>query len=726
MKWLKTYRVQLLVVLLHCILLVRLLVNAYEIERVDFFALSFTVLNTAVPALLVGAGLVGLVRDRKAPYLLIALVGGLILWRVYRYDPERIVDSIRLINDKLSASRPLLLRDFAYLIDSISLLLAVLSFLTLAIYPWNLLITDLAFLLFLWAVDSLPNKEAILAPFVFFWGFLFVHERILSRDARYGAFRLNRINRRSRMLQGLVITFLIGALALPLIRDTKGSLYEKIWMRANNYLMQDNFLSGRNFIESFSLARTGYHDSSTRLGGNVNPDERVAMRVGEDVPTYLRGNTKYTYTGRIWEKSDLVYRTDHLASDLAVSAYGSAPLRQMTIIPESLVSSSLFVSAYPRSVIVENRTKDNRIYYGVQDQTFMVAEAQRDPYRVEYFDQTSVEGTAMSRAGSFRASDYERYLDVPDTITQRTYDLVAELTEGLESQTDKMIVITEYLRENYEYTLRPGSLPPGEDFVDHFLFEDREGYCVHYGTALTVMLRIAGIPARYAEGFKVPEETDEEGYALVRNSDAHAWAEVLTDGDGDVWTIWDATGTARDHENFGENTGSNPDPSTTPVTGQTAPTRTLTEDTLPDPSANPGAGPDPSDDGTGRLPHPLWLIPAALALLAAAAGWNRLRLVRLINKEDDSGFLAYLVRLMQESGVESEESETLHEISERILDKQLQGRFSAYADQHYAARYSAQTAAVAPAVRGELLEEVWRVHRAANPAWRHFWRRYVR
>lgn len=104
-------------------------------------------------------------------------------------------------------------------------------------------------------------------------------------------------------------------------------------------------------------------------------------------------------------------------------------------------------------------------------------------------------------------------------------------------------VIGEYLEENTEYTLSPGTTPYGEDFVDYFINENHKGYCVHYATAATLMLRKAGIPARYVEGYYISgsdlAETDSNGYVTVPDSRAHAWTEVYYPLTG--WTVVDFT-----------------------------------------------------------------------------------------------------------------------------------------------------------------------------------------
>ncbi|MGQ0586344.1 MAG: transglutaminase TgpA family protein [Gammaproteobacteria bacterium] len=91
--------------------------------------------------------------------------------------------------------------------------------------------------------------------------------------------------------------------------------------------------------------------------------------------------------------------------------------------------------------------------------------------------------------------------------------------------------------EPFFYTLEPPTL--GQDSVDDFLFETRRGFCEHYSSAFTVLMRAAGIPARVVVGYKGGELNEVGGYYVVRQSDAHAWSEVWLAGRG--WVRVDPT-----------------------------------------------------------------------------------------------------------------------------------------------------------------------------------------
>ncbi len=95
----------------------------------------------------------------------------------------------------------------------------------------------------------------------------------------------------------------------------------------------------------------------------------------------------------------------------------------------------------------------------------------------------------------------------------------------------------DYLRSQpFEYTLTPPAL--GAQAVDEFLFETLEGFCEHYASAMTVLLRSAGLPARVVLGYQGGELNPVGGYYIVRQSDAHAWTEVWLQDEG--WVRVDA------------------------------------------------------------------------------------------------------------------------------------------------------------------------------------------
>lgn len=98
-------------------------------------------------------------------------------------------------------------------------------------------------------------------------------------------------------------------------------------------------------------------------------------------------------------------------------------------------------------------------------------------------------------------------------------------------------MLNHFREENFFYTLTPPLL--GENSIDQFLFETRRGFCEHFASTFVFAMRAAGVPARIVTGYQGGERNPVDGYFIVRQSDAHAWAEVWLEGRG--WVRIDPT-----------------------------------------------------------------------------------------------------------------------------------------------------------------------------------------
>ena len=132
----------------------------------------------------------------------------------------------------------------------------------------------------------------------------------------------------------------------------------------------------------------------------------------------------------------------------------------------------------------------------------------------------------------------EEYTTLPASVPGRVFELTQEICRGTKSRLEQCRAITQYLRK-YQYTTSVTRTAPEEDSVDHFLFESKTGYCTYFASAMAVMCRTQGIPARYVEGFACyqPDLTKRE--LEVKGVHAHAWCEVYFSGVG--WVPFEAT-----------------------------------------------------------------------------------------------------------------------------------------------------------------------------------------
>lgn len=139
--------------------------------------------------------------------------------------------------------------------------------------------------------------------------------------------------------------------------------------------------------------------------------------------------------------------------------------------------------------------------------------------------------------GAFRAED-QPTLDLPAKGNPRARALAQRWAAAAQRPLDIINRGLAFLRSNqFLYTLQ---VPPvGPDMVDDFLFKTRRGYCEHYATAYTFLMRAAGVPARIIGGYLGAEENPFGDYVIVRQSDAHVWVEVWLPESG--WTRVDPT-----------------------------------------------------------------------------------------------------------------------------------------------------------------------------------------
>jgi hypothetical protein len=361
----------------------------------------------------------------------------------------------------------------------------------------------------------------------------------------------------------VVMAVLIGGLPKLPAGKHSSEIRKKIEDKFNG---QEGGGTGSN-RNAYGIVLSGYNDSSNKLGGPIEIDDTLAFRVKADKPFYLKGATKDYYDGFSWTRSDnklMKMDASELPPNQALytSTLGD-PLKKLSIYPEKLQVSTAFTPEY----LFNFGSINQNIYYD-REHTYTVKKDIKTAYDVYYYEPkgdigiltNSTDGKAykaMDAEYSYCSHDnagdlmpkYSRYLEVPATVPPEVYSLVGQITNGCTTEGQKVQKICEYLKKNYTYTLAVSVVPDGKEFVDYFLFREKQGYCTYFATAAAVMCRIAGVPSRYAEGFRMTNNSDGKGYYLVTNKEAHAWAEVLIGPGTDVWSIIDCT-PAQDLSNY--------------------------------------------------------------------------------------------------------------------------------------------------------------------------------
>lgn len=162
----------------------------------------------------------------------------------------------------------------------------------------------------------------------------------------------------------------------------------------------------------------------------------------------------------------------------------------------------------------------------------------RDAYEI-----TSSVSQAKGEQLRYAGTDYptwalERYTQLPDDLPRRVRNLASDVTYREDSPYEKAKAIEEYL-SSFPYTLVVDPPPFDADGVDHFLFTLRQGYSEYFASAMTVMLRSVGIPARLATGYTTGDKVLGEDIYVVTDSHSHGWVEAYMPGYG--WIPFEPT-----------------------------------------------------------------------------------------------------------------------------------------------------------------------------------------
>ena len=252
---------------------------------------------------------------------------------------------------------------------------------------------------------------------------------------------------------------------------------------------------------------------------------------------YWRSRTYDTYTGRGWINGPLESRS--LSADEALPALGAAVAPAGTLYQqfERLVPGETLVYAANAPYLGDSPLRVWQRAPG--DLAFLSGEAGRYTILSRAPEPTVAQLRASSPAsGSLPAEIAERYLSLPDTVPERVLDLAREVGGDAPTRYDGALAIERYLRA-YPYTLDLPEPPRGRDLVDYFLFDQQEGYCDYYASAMVVMARATGIPARLASGYAQGTYDHEAGRWVVSERDGHSWVEIYFGGIG--WVEFEPT-----------------------------------------------------------------------------------------------------------------------------------------------------------------------------------------
>ncbi len=296
---------------------------------------------------------------------------------------------------------------------------------------------------------------------------------------------------------------------------------------------RDDVLYSRSYgqADMFDFRLTGFQPHENQLGGPVKVNERLVMKVKAPYRLYLRGNVKNIYQNNHWEKDSTNERIYNTSTAIPPEFnFGSRITVEITY--ENLATNTVF-SPYQLVKINNSNIKRMKLDKNYQV-TLLGSKYKGEGYEVK----ANIPSGFVDFDEEEELTDYYEYLQLPIKLSDSVYKLGDNITKGATTPYEKAILIRDYLRENYKYTLEPSHTPPGKEFVEHFLFNEKEGYCTYFATAMAVLLRTQGIPSRYIEGYMLPQERV-DGVYEVRQTNAHAWVEAYV-GSGS-WITFEAT-----------------------------------------------------------------------------------------------------------------------------------------------------------------------------------------
>lgn len=269
-------------------------------------------------------------------------------------------------------------------------------------------------------------------------------------------------------------------------------------------------------------------------------DESIAMRVRFDGPVppqqdlYFRGPVLSTFDGREWRP--LGRRLD---SRVTAGLLGPANLQPLGAPVRYEVT--LEPSNRPWLLVLDAATsKPDLPGYNLLMTSELMWVADRPITDIVRY---KAESHPVFRYGpQFAAGVPPEYRDLPAGYNPRTLQLALDLRRDpryATADTPTLVnAVLDLLRSGgYRYTLEPGVY--GEHTADEFWFDRKEGFCEHIASAFVVLLRGLDIPARIVTGYQGGEVNPVDGFWVLRQADAHAWAEVWMAGRG--WVRVDPT-----------------------------------------------------------------------------------------------------------------------------------------------------------------------------------------
>lgn len=254
------------------------------------------------------------------------------------------------------------------------------------------------------------------------------------------------------------------------------------------------------------------------------PVMTVTSAVGGNI--YLKGTAYADYRDNIWsiisDNDAARYPQDFVPFTATIGNNALTATRVHMLNESKIAYVPYFLESLPDNlnsvadVCVKNDTDKNEFNYS----------------HYPFYAENTYRYNNSAEAEDYKAFVYDTYLEIPRT-TQIEFRRIAEQEGFLYSEltvSKKIEMVKNYISNSKTYSLKTPKMPSGKDFATWFLNESDTGYCVHFATAGTLMLRALGIPARYVTGYYATAYANQT--VTVTTDNAHAWVEYYSDTAG--------------------------------------------------------------------------------------------------------------------------------------------------------------------------------------------------
>lgn len=454
------------------------------------------------------------------------------------------------------------------------------------------------------------NLDIYMIVFTFLALLLVVRSNLDARewDWYLNGIRVPRRLRRQVFRVGFVLALVVGAVAWAIPRsDIEDRLQNFQEFMASEPLQQLSEFWNRLFTAAETQGPTTadyYGGDSLQLGGAIRlGDETVFLASAPQGRRYYwRSRVFDNYDGGRWTSAADTRLTDPeppLNIESEDFLPGARVPVQQTFTMGLSASRLIYTAPQPQRVDLPTRTDLRYISdpaSGSQDMLVSVIRPLTVLYHGDSYTATSSMSNATAEQLRQAGTDYPQWVrdiygSYMPSVTGRTIALANEIVTEAGAQTpyDRAKAIETWLRSNIVYNESIPQPPPGQDPVDWVLFDYKQGYCNYYASAMIVMLRTMGIPARMAAGFAQGRWNIDEQAFVVQERDAHTWVEVYFPGYG--WVEFEPTAAQSPLNRGDEPQLPAPEPTTPPPTNTPLPTDTPTPPptNTPEPEVTPPA-----------------------------------------------------------------------------------------------------------------------------------------